>query len=165
MLRMKMSGKKILYGLGIVLGASAVGLTLLAARYQAVIRPNTMLGEVVVGGLTPEAAAKKLRLWWEMEKNRPLTFASDTMKKLPSPKTPRELGIVVDDIESVRQLPIEEFGSYAARTITRSAPETEAFQVKFKFQGAGFDGLKKFVAENAGEPAFARVSYRKGTIV
>jgi vancomycin resistance protein YoaR len=162
---MKPSGKRILVGLGAVAAGCAVGFSIMAARYEPVIRPNTMLGEVAVGGLTPEAAAKRLRLWWEMEKGRQLTFTSDVLKKLPPPKRPGELGITLDDAESVKQLPMEGFGGYASRTLGASAPEQKVFPVKFKFVGSSFTALKTFVSENAGTAKAAKVSFVKGNIV
>lgn len=162
---MKASGKKILLGSGVALAGAAVGFSIIAARYEPVIRANTLLGEVPVGGLSPEAAAKRLRLWWEMEKGRELSFASDVLKKLPPPKTPGKLGITIDDLESVKQLPMEGFGEYATRTIGASKPDQKVYPVKFKYVGSIFDQLRTFVAENAGLPQPAKVSYKDGKIL
>jgi vancomycin resistance protein YoaR len=151
--------------LGIVLGGVGVSFTILAARYEPKIQPGVKVGDVEVGGLSHEEAKYKIRKWWEEAKRRELTFQSQELRKLPPATTPGKVGIAVDDDASVASLPVEEFGAYLVRTLTRSAPAERSFSPKLKFVGTSFSHLKDFVADNAGAPKPARIRYVGGSIV
>src|SRR5687767_3286421 len=119
---MKRSGKKVLFFSGVTLGLAGLGFSLLAARYEPTVRENTFVGDVSVGGLSPEEAKKKILTWWETEKQRKLSFRSSLLGKLPPPTTPQKLGITVDEASSLEQLPIDSFGDYLGSKLSSDLP-------------------------------------------
>jgi vancomycin resistance protein YoaR len=157
--------KKVLLGLTAVLGGTAGVLSITAARYQETIRPNTKVGPVDVGGLTYEEASRKLRVWWEGEKLKPLELHATGLKKKLEPVRPSLLGVTLDDQESVRDLPLQTFVDDAKSGVTgEQFPETK-YEVKFKPSGLRPLALLASVKEAAGEPRPASVRYEKGAIV
>lgn len=151
----------LLAGLALVLGA--VGLGLAAAGYEEVVRPNTYVGMVPVGGLTRDAAARKLRVWWETEKRRHLTLKNDSLTRTPPPMKPSELGVLLDDQASVDRLPFQDFWQDAGSKIGRSEPERTVVAPRFKTV-AEYDALREFIRDNAGRPRPAAVRFVAGAI-
>ena len=162
---MKLSGKKAIIYAGVALAGVGTAFTILAARYEPTIRGNTYVGSVPIGGLSPEDARRKVRVWWEDAKQRELSFRSDLLKVVPPPKTPGKLGIRVDDVASVAGAPIQSFGGYMTSLMSPGEPARVSVPVRFKLVGGNYESLKRFVASNAGSPAPARVFYRGGKIV
>ena len=110
--------KRLLLGSGIGVACAAAFMCVGAARYQPTIRPNTFAGQIGVGGLTPEEAAKKLRVWWEFERLQQFQLTSKAVPgDLPS-LTPDQLGVTLDDGATVATLPLESVLGTAESTVT-----------------------------------------------
>ena len=123
--------------------------SIVAARHQVVIRPNTYVGTVSVGGLTTDEAAKKLRIWWETEKRVPLSISwPGRSVKLP-PQTATKLDTVLDDQASVAQLPSDNFWGEASGLVAARTEARMTFDPKYKSAGADIAPLSKLVADNA----------------
>lgn len=156
--------KRLLLALLIALLGSGVGVTIVAAKHQPTLRPNTFIGPVAVGGLTPDDAARKLRVWWETERRRTLTLTSTRLKgELPA-MTPGQLGIALDDTGSVAQVEVRDFWENASDQIG-SQPEKLQLDVKFKPVQANFGPLKQRIKTMLGPVRPARVRYEAGQII
>ncbi|HSI72080.1 MAG TPA: VanW family protein [Fimbriimonas sp.] len=156
--------KKLVFGVASAVAASTAGVSVLAFRHEDTIAPNVYVGEIMVGDLTPEEAAKKVRTWWEAEKLEKLALKSPKIAKpLPSMK-PSELGITLDDVASVAQLPKQSFMGGAQALVQREAPEKQIFNPVFKATGAAPIELAKLVRTAVGKPKPARAYYRAGMI-
>ncbi|MCO5298287.1 MAG: VanW family protein [Fimbriimonadaceae bacterium] len=156
--------KKLLLFAGLVGLLGAVGLALAAAGYEEVVRPNTYVGVVPVGGLTRDEAAHKLRVWWETEKRRALTLRNDALTRTPPPMRPSELGVALDDQQSVAELPYQDFWQNAGQRLGASNPDRTVVNPVFKTLAAGYDALRDFIRDNAGRPSPATVRYVDGRI-
>jgi vancomycin resistance protein YoaR len=130
---------------------------------QATIRPNVKVGPVTVGGLTQEAAARELRVWWETEKRKKLKLKSTLIDKSLPEMTPGELGVTLDDQASVLKLPVQSLLGEAQAALT--GDEKTQFEPVFKSNGVAPKALAEVVAESAGDPRPARVTYSKGAIL
>ncbi|MGV3618400.1 MAG: VanW family protein [Fimbriimonas sp.] len=156
--------KKVLIGLAAALGGAAGVLSITAARYQETIRPNTKVGTVDLSGLTHEEAAKKLRVWWEGEKLRPLELKTSQLKAKLEPMRPGLLGVTLDDQESVKGLPLQTFLDDSQARVTGEEQPTTTFELKYKPSGLRPLKLAAAIKEAAGEPRPARIRFEKGTI-
>lgn len=157
--------KKLVYSLVAGFGGCASILCITAARHQDTIRPNTKVGPVIVGGKTPEEAARALRVWWESEKLKKLTLTcSATKVKLPEMK-PSELGVTLDDAASVAGLPMQTFSQEASAAITQSTYAEETHPLVWKTNGASLKDLETKIAGAAGPLSPARVVWVKGALV
>ncbi len=155
--------KKFLIGTLIAIAAIAVGVTVVAAKYQPTIRPNTVVGQVPVGGLTKEEAAKRVRIWWEAEKTKELTLTCEQFKAKIPPMTPSQLGITVDDEASVAPCEVNDFWDAASQKIS-GEPTRVSFPIKYKPNGAKVDTLKKLIKSSIGPLHPAKVTYAGGII-
>lgn len=157
--------KRILISLAIVAAGSAVCLTVLAARYEPTIRPGVFAGPLDVGGLTPQEARKKLRLWWLTEKVKPLTAEVESGKAKALETTASKVGLMIDDAATVAPLPLDDFWGIVGRTVSRSSPSASRFDLKLKPSGVKAEFLQTYVRESLGEPKPARVTLKDGLIV
>ncbi|MDX2064146.1 MAG: VanW family protein [Fimbriimonadaceae bacterium] len=99
-----------------------------------VIRANVYVNGVQLGGMTPDAAARKLRQWWEVERLRTVTLNSPVVKDLPA-LTPGKLGIKFDDAATVAALPK---GNPTVGFVSQiGQPEPERLDVAPKFAVIG----------------------------
>ena len=148
---------------GIVLvGCIAVVSVVFAAVVQgteAKLQKGSQIGIVEVGGLTPLEAQKKLRLWWESVKVEKLTLTVKD-KSLSKTYTPGELGMTIDDVVSVAQVPVEGL-------VGQVLGDKEVHKYPTKFKSVPFDinALKKTVKTAYGDPGPAKVKYVAGQIV
>ena len=85
--------KKLLIIVGGLVVISGSALSIMAARYEPVFRPNIKIGPVDVGGLTPGDAAKKLRQWWETERVRPIALKGNGLLRQPEDSNWTRLGL------------------------------------------------------------------------
>lgn len=161
---MSKSGKSLLAWAAAGFVGLTTAFTILAARFEPAIRENTFVGDIPIGGLSPDAAKRKLRIWWERAKREELTFESDLLKVLPRPKSPGKMGITVDDAASVDAAPMTGFRGYLAGMLSLRSSARQTVPVRFKYLGANFEELKRFVADNAGSPSPARVRFVDGRI-
>ncbi len=150
--------------LGILLVAGA-GLTLLAARFEPVIRPNVRIGLVDVGGLTKEFAAKKIRLWWETERKKTFAFSSNQLQTQPAHRSLTGYGIAVDDLASVDQVSTEDFWDSLRRQVGIDEAPKKELPIIYKYDDKPLKGLKEFVEENDPAVRPAKVLYRGGRMI
>jgi vancomycin resistance protein YoaR len=156
--------KKVLIVIVSVLAAIGAGVSIIAARFEPTIVPRTFVGVVDVGGLSKEEAAKKIRIWWESQRIRKLTPTSSLfVKPLPS-MTPSQLGIALDDLGSVADLPMTDLVQAVSEKVG-GEPERKKFEVKFKPIPGALGPFKKKIKEAVGKNRPARVIFVKGAIV
>ncbi|MEZ0326166.1 MAG: VanW family protein [Fimbriimonas sp.] len=157
--------KKLLFGVASAVLASTAGVSVLAVRYEDTIRPNVFVGEVMVGGLSPQEAAKKVRTWWETEKLETIKLTSPKLPKQLPPMKPTELGVTLDDAATIAQLPLQGFVDNAQTTLQREIPEKEVFNPVFKPNGVIPEKLVKLVKASVGKPKAARALYKGGGLI
>jgi vancomycin resistance protein YoaR len=157
--------KKFLIGLCVVLGAVGICLTVVAARFEPTIRPNTQIGIVPVGGLTKADAAKKLRIWWESAKLQDLELVSSQIRNTLPKMSPGKLGISLDDAKSVDQCEMADFWDTAQSKISGGDSDKKQLEVKFKTNPANLSALKSLIKSAIGSSRPARVTYAAGMII
>ncbi len=157
--------KRVVVGLLLIVAGGAAILSICAARYQSVVRPNTRVGPVSVGGLVPEEAAKKLRLWWETAKREPLKLQNAKLKKELTDATPGQLGVTLDDAATVAKLPLQDLTDDIKSTVTREEFSEGKFEMVFKGNGTPPVELAKTIREVAGPPHVARAVWQNGAVV
>src|SRR5476649_2318000 len=99
--------KRAVVGVLVAFGGISAVLAITAARRAPTIRPNVTVAGVAVGGDTVEDAARKLRIWWEAEKLKPLKLHSALIKTTLPELKPADLGVTLDDEASVSKLPVQ----------------------------------------------------------
>lgn len=156
--------KRFFFSVGLTLLIVAVALSVAAYRYEPRVRPGTTVGQVPVGGLTRDEAARKLRDWWETEKNRELTLRVPGRPGREVRMAVSRLGIVLDDHAVVEKLPYDDFWESARRLFGQS---TEGVRVEPLYRTVETDlsALAKFVADSSGPILPARVRFVDGQIV
>jgi vancomycin resistance protein YoaR len=150
--------RKAFFAVGFVAVASTAGLSLNAVNEPDVIRANTFVGTLDLGGLTPEEAAKQMRIWWEAEKLKKLKLESARIAGLPEMK-PNDLGIAIDDVATVQQLPLQPLLGGGDDTLNQE------FKPRYKPNGIAPTALISEVAKRAGKPKAATVRLVKGAYV
>lgn len=148
---------------GIVLvGCVTVVSVVVAAVVQgteAKLIKGSQIGIVDVGGLTVSEAQKKVRIWWESAKTEKLTLTVKD-KSLPKTYNVTEMGLLVDDVASVAQVPVEGL-------VGQVLGDKEIHEYPVKFKNIAFDitPLKKAVKTAYGDPGPAKVKYMGGQII
>lgn len=141
-------GKRIkLYGALIpLIGVFAVS-SVSILRIEPTIRANTSVGDVAVGGLTKEEAARQIRIYWEQVRLTPLTLQYGG-KNLNFPaRTPGNLDVYVDDVASVDGLPTDSLVAKAEQKLGAAAPATSHFPLKFKLAGLDPEPIFKSIEQ------------------
>jgi vancomycin resistance protein YoaR len=136
------------------------GMTVVAAHWEARIRPNTFAGPVDVGGLTELEARFKLRQWWETERRRPVELRNPRLVRPLSSRTPGRLGVTLDDEATIRQLPLEGMVDQLGGGET---PRTE-YGLVYSENGQSLTDFRAEVAAAAPVVAPARISFSKGVV-
>jgi len=148
--------KKLVFGLIAVVGGACGFLSIGGAAPEDTIRLNTKVGPIDVGGLTPDQAARSLRVWWESEKLTKLKVSVAGKPASFLEAKPGDLGVTIDDNASVRALPLTSSG-------TGDGVE-QTFPLAFRANGLPLTELQKAVRAQIGGDQFARVFYKKGAI-
>jgi len=157
--------KKVFVGFLIALGSIGVIFAITAARRAPTIRPKVNVGGIEVGGLTVEEAERKLRIWWEEEKKKPLSLHSDKLKGQLPDMRPSELGITLDDRASIAKLPLQDALADAKAVVTREEFPEQTFETQYKLNGEPNTHFLNLVKIAAGKPTPARVIVENGFIV
>jgi vancomycin resistance protein YoaR len=152
--------KKLAWVLGVLGTGSVAGVSVAAKGYEPVAAPGTTVGMVEIGGLTKEAAAKKIRVWWEQEKTREITLRLVEANKTIAGR-PGKLGVTVDDTGSIEKVDFRDFWE-SAKAILDKGDENAKFPIKFKAASTAAPELAEFVENNVAAPRPARV-YMSGT--
>lgn len=156
--------KKVLIGIGTCVAALGGGLSIVAARFEPTILPNTYVGTIDVGGLTREEAAKKVRVWWEYRRVYKLHLKNALFQKEIPPMTPGSLGVIIDDQASVADLPMTDIAQAIGEKVG-GEPEKKTFDIKFKAVPASLAKVKKLIKESVGQNRPAMVTFEKGAII
>lgn len=146
----------------VLVGSVAVVSVVLAAVVQgteAKLKKGSVVGVVPVGGLTATEATKKLRTWWESAKLEKLTLTIGD-KNLPSAYTATQLGVALDDVASVAQVPVEGLVGQVL-----GGDDEATFPVKTKQVSYDSAAFKKTITSAYGAPSPAQVKFEKGKIV
>lgn len=145
-----------------LVGCLAVVSIVVAAVVQgteAKLVKGSQVGRVEVGGLTILEAQKKLRIWWEGAKLEKLTLTIKD-KSLKKTYMPSELGVSLDDVASIAQVPVE---GLVGQVLDK--PEVKKYPMKVKPLLFDINGLKAAVKQSYGDPGPARVKFEKGQII
>lgn len=151
--------KKFLIIVGGLVVISGGALSVMAARYEPVFRPNIKIGPVDVGGLTPGDAAKKIRQWWETERVKPVQVRNPKLLRQPEATNWTRLGVGIDDQGSLKQVPVEDFWDNVQRNVGLEDAPTKNFEIIYTYDPSRLAPLAKFVRENSGKPEPAKVSF------
>lgn len=146
----------------VVVGSVTVVSVVLAAVAQntdAKLKKGSVVGVVPVGGLTPTEAKTKLRTWWEGAKLEKLTLTIGD-KNLPTTYTATQLGVVIDDVASINQVPLE---GLVGQVLGND--EEQKFEVKTKTVAFDSAAFKKTISAAYGAPSPAKVRFEKGKII
>jgi vancomycin resistance protein YoaR len=147
----------------VVLAATAAGgIVLTASRFQERVAPNTFVGSVPVGELTPDEARRRVRVWWETEKLRTVRLLLPGGSLVAESRLSRLMRL--DDDASVAQLPLQDFWDAAARWIPGQEPERRVFQPVLEFV-ADVGWLKREAEKRLPKTRPARVFLRDGSLV
>jgi vancomycin resistance protein YoaR len=157
--------KRVLLGSGIGIAAGAAFLCVFAAKYQPTVRPRTFAGPISVGGLTSEAAGKKLRVWWEFERTQKFELVAKGVEgKLPK-LTPDQLGVTLDDAATVATLPMETFVGNAEDVVSTHAYDPSHLPIVYRAVGKSYAELAQRIKLLVGEPHPATVDFVGGQVV
>lgn len=149
-----------------VVGSGGAFVGVQAAQYQQKIQPNVMVGDINVGGLSKEDAAKKVRIWWEGRRVEKLNLTSKVVGKDFPSMSPTQLGLQVDDVATVRDLPLDTFGEALKDKVSGGPAEEPAkFKILFKSFPVDYSPLARQVKEFSAPAKPARAVLEKGAIL
>ncbi|HMS54510.1 MAG TPA: VanW family protein [Fimbriimonadaceae bacterium] len=157
------SRKQVLVGSFSSIAAIGAVLSVVAARYEPRVRPNTFVGPIAVGGLLPQDAAKRLRIWWETEKHREVDLRLGTESKPIITLSLAKLGVRLDDQASVSDLPLDEFVEGLSRNFGGN-PDPLREQPKFTFREEAWKPIITQVESKVGGKSPAKVFFKSGVI-
>jgi len=154
----------------LVLVGIAAAIPITAMSRPATVKPNIFAGSVDVSGLTTEQARLKLRIWWENERKRTIEFTSKPLRLSALRYTPGQVGIALDDVATIAQLPTDNAFDGAQQVVTGVKPARQDFPLVFRWiSGSGENlippGLIRAVETVAPAPVPASVDYQNGAIL
>jgi vancomycin resistance protein YoaR len=156
---------KIVLGfLGTVAAAGALG-GVIAARHIPTYRKNAYVGEVPVGGLTQEEAAKALRIWWEEHKTKPVELHVKDPAISLGARTAGSVGITIDDTDSLTDIPVADLASTASDLVGGQESDRQNFPIKFKWLPTDLTPILAQFTKLAPPVAPAKVVFEKGAIL
>ncbi|RYG49362.1 hypothetical protein EON79_01550 [bacterium] len=142
----------------VAVGSGAVVFPLAGAMHrEETIQANVFVNEVAVGGLSPQAASLKLRQWWEGARKTKLNVKAEGKSLALPALSPTMLGVGLDDVETVRQLPL-------AGLLPGGEPERTDFKPLFKKTGEPDKSLALALTKGSVKRP-ARAVWQKGTVV
>jgi vancomycin resistance protein YoaR len=148
----------------LVCGMACVGYQ--AITFEPKIVPGAQVGNVRVGGLSRDEAARQVRVWWESERVRKIQLTNPLIPTgLPSMDA-SALGVVVDDTASVADLPLENYGQSVLDKVKKSSSEDPPSQaIIFKTVRVDYSSLSRLVRQLSPAPKPASVRFEGGSIV
>lgn len=135
-----------------------------AYRFEATVAKNVFVDGIPVGGLSPTEAQRKIRIWWEAVRINALEMRHPKIRKPIAPMTPGALGVLVDDVATVAQLPLAEFIGSLKDKLTSDDPVRRDFAPKFKAIPADLTVLKSTIHASVGDPHPARARFVNGQV-
>jgi hypothetical protein len=154
----------------LVLVGIAAAIPITAMSRPATVKPNIFAGSVDVSGLTTEQARLKVRIWWENERKRTIEFTSKSLSLSAIRYTPGQVGIALDDVATIAQLPTDNAFDGAQQVVTGVKPARQDFPLVFRWISNSGEQLIPpdliwAVEKAAPEPVPASVDYRNGAIL
>lgn len=147
---------------GLVVTAAA-GMSLVAYRYTPVYAPGTVVGVVPIGGLTPDEARKRLRLWWEDVRVQEVTLAGPVSAGFPHTSRWSRLGIRIDDAASIEPVPLEGFWDSVGRVVQQSENPLR-FPVQFQIDRVPLETLAGQIKNRSAERRPAKAQWVNGAV-
>lgn len=157
------SRKQVFIGSFSSIAAIGAVLSVVAARYEPRVRPNTFVGPVAVGGLLPHEAARKLRIWWESEKHREVDLILAGQSEPLGSFSLAKLGLRLNDEASVGALPLDEFVEGVSRNFG-NLPDALRQKPTFSLRKEAWKPLAEVVDSRVGGKTPARVVFKAGAI-
>ena len=145
----------------VALSSVAIVSIVLAGVSQTVepkLKKGSQVGIVDVGGLTVTEAQKKVRIWWEAVRAKPLNLKIQD-KTAKETFSATQLGIVVDDVASVAQVPVE---GVVGQVLGND--DKQVFSPIFKPNTVDLTAVKTVVSKIFGPPTPAKVKFVAGKI-
>lgn len=149
----------------VVAAAIGAALCITAYRYEPRIRSHTYIGAVAVGGMLPEEAKRKLRIWWEAVRYNEVTVRVDKGRLQPSKLQVAKLGFRLDDEASVAQLPLDDFWEKTGEVLKQSDLERAEFNPVLFANTDSSSVLEHYVRKSIGELRPPRVRLAGGIVV
>lgn len=150
---------------GMVVVCGAVGTSLMASRHEPLLRAETRVGNVPVGGLTRTEAAHRIRTWWETARRKTIAPYAPGLTKPLEPTNLTGLGLRLDDVRTIAVLPTEGFWEGIGRRVGISRPEPVTVFPLLTFDPKVLGHWKSQVAARVPTPRPARVVFQNGQIV
>lgn len=147
-----------------LVGGFVVAVPIVAMTVPETIAPNVYIGPVAVGGLTPEEAARKLRVWWEAEKRSTMNLSHPGLR----PKfsfTPGQMGVTVDPTESLADAPRSGALQAAQQAVGQGEPARKELPVRFHIVTTPVAEFSSEVKAAIPPAAPATVGYSGGAIL
>jgi vancomycin resistance protein YoaR len=159
--------KPLLAALLAIAGAGSV-VTVFAFRSVPTIKPNSRVHGIDLGGLSAEDAARRLRIWWEEERRKPLSVEwpnGPTKNHDLGTHTPTELGVTLDDAATVAQLPIQSATDGLKTFFHAASSPAGEFPAKFKTVKVDLQPFKKLLDAESGPFHPAKVGWDETQII
>ncbi len=123
-----------------------------------------MIGKVPVGGLTISDAQKRLRIWWDAERLNTIAITAPKVPGLPEQAKWAELGLKINDEQSVAQIPLESFWGAASRTVgVQQGPAK--FELVFDVDTTRFSRFSSVIRDASSTRKPARVQWNGKSVV
>lgn len=155
--------KRILLVLGLVVVGAFGALAIVAARFEAKIRPDTKLGPLDVGALSKEQAASRLDDWWREQQDKQVNLVIPGAAKSSATVALKDLGYAPDEEASVGQLQVSDFWDSAKHAVGAGA-KAQAAQIVFKKVSPPTPSLRRFLVEAMPRPSHAKAYWKEGKI-
>lgn len=156
---------KFVFGIaGSVVLASGGYIGVVAKQLSEDLPPGSVVGVVPVGGLSVEDAQKRVRLYWESEKEREISLTSKQIPSLAGKYSVTKLGLIIDDVASVRQITFESFVDSAARAVGVGR-ENQKVPFVFRVDPLASKFFVEKVKQQAPPVSPASIVFEKGKIV
>lgn len=138
--------------------------TITAARFESTTRPNCRVGNIEVGKMLPDQAAKRLRIWWETAKLEPAKIHSANIKGTPPLVTLGDMGVSIDDKATIAQVPVVSLPEAAEQKISGNPYPALQFPLVYKVTSQMPTQLVGWVRQSVAHVSPATITYQKGTI-
>jgi vancomycin resistance protein YoaR len=157
--------KRVLLTLSGLLVLATTVLFVAAARYEPVIRPNTFVGTVALGGLTRKEAETRLQEWWSPQATMPLTLECRGVTEQPRPSSARALGLELDIPATLALVQLDSFWESLRWRTGIAAVARNQIEPRYRFDRHAAKWLVEFVETHQAKLAASRAYYRDGQIV
>lgn len=151
----------------VVVGSVALvggGLGVVAAQHQSTIQPNVAVGDLQVGGETPEEARRKIAAWWNEKKFEPVLLRNWTLPQVKPERSAVDLGVDIDLDATIAQLPLDHMAAMYSRRIANADAPSREFPIIYRMVPADYGWLEEAIKSGAPTSGEARAVLRKGIV-